>query len=213
MNKTDITVILDRSGSMYSTVKDAIGGFNSFIETQKKAEGEATLTLIQFDHEYLVSYEAKPIADVEPLNSVTYVPRGNTALIDAMGRTFNAISARLKPIKKEFRPKQIVVIITDGEENASREFKLEDVNSKITKLKTKGYEIIFIGANQDAIKAAQNFGISGANSMTYAANSVGTMAVFDSLAMNVASYRAGSKMDMSFEDKDYAAQANAGVSN
>lgn len=211
MKATDITIILDRSGSMSTTKKDAIGGFNSFIETQKKVEGECTLTLVQFDNEYSIMYTAKPINEVEPLNDATYIPRGGTALIDAMGRTISEIEARMKKLKKEFRPNVIVVIITDGEENSSMEFNITNVNATITKLRKKGYEFVFIGANQDAIKAGQAFGIAGASSLTYAANSLGTTAVFDSMSANIASYRSGSKVDMSFEAKDFKAQADAGV--
>jgi Mg-chelatase subunit ChlD len=212
MNKTtDITVILDRSGSMQTTAKDAIGGFNAFVESQKKAEGDAVLTLIQFDDQYQVDYYAKSIKEVQPLSQLTYQPRGSTALIDAMGRGIAALKDRMKPIKKEFRPNCIVVIITDGEENCSREWHLPDVNAMISKMKTKGVEFVFIGANQDAIKTGQAFGISGANSLSYANNALGTQAVFSSVGQNLTSYRAGAKMDMSFEAKDVDAQKSAGL--
>ena len=146
MKNTDITIILDRSGSMQSTKNDAIGGFNSFIEEQKKVPGEAFLTLVQFDNEYELNYAAKPIRFVEPLNDLTYVPRGGTALVDAMGRTINEIHARVKALPKAERPNVVVVIITDGQENASKEWTSARVNELITKLRKKGYEFIFIGA-------------------------------------------------------------------
>jgi ADP-heptose:LPS heptosyltransferase len=128
-----------------------------------------------------------------------------------MGRTISEIEARVKKLKKEFRPNVIVVIITDGEENSSKEFNITNVNATITKLRKKGYEFVFIGANQDAIKAGAALGIAGASSLTYAANAMGTCALFDSMADNVTKYRMGSKADMSFEAKDFKAQADAGV--
>ena len=210
--KTDITVILDRSGSMHSTAKDAIGGFNSFVDDQKKLDGECVLTLIQFDHEYKISYEARPIQEVEHLNESTFVPRGNTALVDAMGRGISALKARMTPIKKAYRPKCIVVIITDGGENASREFKLADVNTMISTIREKGWcEFVFIGANQDAISVAQSYGISAGNSMTYGANSIGTQAAFDSLSGNISLMRSGVADSFGFTQADYNAQLKAGV--
>ena len=213
MNKTDITVILDRSGSMQTTKNDAIGGFNAFVEEQKKVPGEATLTLIQFDHEFKVDYASRPIGEVAELNGLTYQPRGNTALIDAMGRGISELAERVKKIKKADRPNCVVVIITDVEENASREWKIGDVNALIKKLTAKGYQFVFIGANQDAIKTGASFGVSALNSMSYASNSLGTQSVFSSVSKNVSAYRTGMKMDMSFDDTDKAAQLKAGVAS
>lgn len=209
--KTDITIILDRSGSMQSTASDAIGGFNAFVDEQKKLDGECSLTLIQFDDRYEVNYTNKPIQDVEHLNSTTFVPRGSTALVDAMGRTVSELKARIKAIPKAERPNVIVVIITDGDENCSREYTHETVNEMINKRKEKGWQIVFIGANQDAIKTGAHLGISASNSMSYAANSAGTLSLFNSVSKNVAAYRSGGKLDMSFEADDYLAQTKAGV--
>lgn len=208
---TDITIILDRSGSMQTTVDDAIGGFNAFIAEQKRQPGEAVLTLVQFDNQIQVDYEAEPLPFVKDLDRTTFVPRGSTALVDAMGSTINQLAARIKAIPKEDRPNVVVVIITDGGENASREYQMKDVNSLITKLTKKGYQFTFIGANQDAIKTGASFGVSALNSMSYASNSEGTLALFSSVSKNMSAYRSGSKMDMSFDSSDLIAQAKAGV--
>ena len=212
MKNTDITIILDRSGSMQSTKNDAIGGFNSFIEEQKKVPGEAFLTLVQFDNEYELNYAAKPIRFVEPLNDLTYVPRGGTALVDAMGRTINEIHARVKALPKAERPNVVVVIITDGQENASKEWTSARVNELITKLRKKGYEFIFIGANQDAIATSSAFGIAASKALSYGANSLGTQAMFASVSNNIAAYRStGLSMSTDFTADDKAKQAVAGV--
>lgn len=189
---TDLIVVLDRSGSMESTKKDAIGGFNSFVEGQKKAcetGGDATLTLIQFDNHYEVIYSAKNIKEVQPLTEATFVPRGGTALRDAIGRTLSDVTARLKKIKKEFRPDVVMAIITDGGENSSTEYTPETVNEQIAKARKKGWQIMFIGANQDAINVASSYGIAASSALTYAANAAGTAAVFESLNDTVAMYR------------------------
>lgn len=209
--KTEIIIILDRSGSMQSTKHDAIGGFNSFVAEQKKIEGEATLTLVQFDTYYEVNYEDKDIMLVEELNERTYVPRGSTALIDAMGRAIFQAESRWSAKKKEEQPNMVVVIITDGEENSSREYLMSDVNARIGSLREKGWEFVFIGANQDAIKTGARFGIAAENSLSYACNSIGTQALFSSVSKNVGAYRCGAKADMSFDASDILAQTHAGV--
>ena len=84
---TEIVSIVDRSGSMESILDDAIGGFNTFLAAQQRQPGEAKLSLILFDHEYQVVHQAVDIQQVEPLNQDTYVPRGSTALLDAVGKT------------------------------------------------------------------------------------------------------------------------------
>jgi hypothetical protein len=86
---TEIAVVLDRSGSMQSMAIEAVGGMNAFLESQQKLPGEARLTLVLFDHEYIVAHSRRPIKDVPPLDDDTYVPRGSTALLDAIGRTIN----------------------------------------------------------------------------------------------------------------------------
>ena len=218
---TDITIVLDRSGSMQSTKKDAIGGFNSFVEGQKAAcekGGDATLTLVQFDNQYEVVYAAKNIKEVQPLTEATFVPRGGTALRDAIGRTLADIEARMKKIKKAYRPDVVVTIITDGGENESREFTPAAVNEQIAKARKKGWQIVFVGANQDAINVASSYGIAGASALTYAANAVGTQAVFDSLNANMTNYRMAkvgavdpTAYTMTFSDVDRQKQVDNGA--
>ena len=85
---TEIAFILDRSGSMASVAASAIAGFNAFLRDQQQAPGHARFTLVLFDDEYLVPADALPIPEVLPLDATTYLPRGSTALLDAMGRTW-----------------------------------------------------------------------------------------------------------------------------
>jgi uncharacterized protein YegL len=118
-NLTELVFILDRSGSMGTMAKEAIGGFNAFLEEQKKLPGEAKLTLALFDHQYSLVCNGKDIKDVEPLDDKTYVPRGTTALLDAIGRTIDDVGSRLSATTEAERPSKILVaILTDGQENA-----------------------------------------------------------------------------------------------
>lgn len=208
---TSITIILDRSGSMESVKDETITGFNSFLKSQKKESGEARLSLIQFDHEYEVVYLNKSLPAVSDLNAETYQPRGYTALLDAIGRTINEVGAKLAQTAESERPNKVLfVIITDGEENSSREFNKAKINEMITHQKQKySWEFLFIGANQDAIAEAQNLGITADNALDYAANTAGTQAVFASLAVNVGRYRKGG--DVQFSEADREVQAKAGA--
>jgi uncharacterized protein YegL len=160
---TEIIVVLDRSGSMQSMRKDAVGGFNAFLEQQQKLPGEANVTIALFDHEYELLENGTPIAQVKPLNDTTYVPRGSTALLDAVGRTINDIDARIKKASKAQRPsKTIMVVITDGQENASREFHGSKISEMIKDQREKNkWEVIFIGADESAMRDARAIGVGG----------------------------------------------------
>ncbi len=210
-NYTDISIVLDRSGSMDSVKSDTIGGFNSFLKTQKEIPGDATITLVQFDDIYEVVYEGIKLQNAPLLNDQTFVPRGTTALLDAIGRTINATGKRLSAISQAERPEKVIfVMLTDGYENASREFKVEQINDMICHQRDAyAWEFVFIGANQDAITSASQMGIQAANALTYAANTVGTEQAFSSLTKNIAAYRTNQKLDMSFSQEDRDKQAEA----
>lgn len=211
-NYTDISIVLDRSGSMDSVKSDTIGGFNSFLKGQKEVPGEATISLVQFDDIYEVVYEGKRLRDAPLLNDQTFVPRGTTALLDAIGRTINAMGKRLSAMPEAERPEKVIfVILTDGYENASREFKVEQINDMIRHQRdVYAWEFVFIGANQDAITSASQMGIQAANALTFAANTAGTQQAFSSLTQNIAAYRTNQKLDMSFSQEDRDKQKDAG---
>jgi len=189
---SEIICIIDRSGSMGSIVNDAIGGFNTFLEEQKELPGKATLTFVQFDTEYEVVHESKPIQDVPILNSKTYKPRGGTALLDAIGKTINDTERRLSNMLEESRPdKVIIAILTDGEENSSKKYSLSEIKEKISLQKEKHkWEFIYLGANQDAFAEAAKLGIAAKDSFNYMATGIGIRHAFSAnMGAQVASYR------------------------
>ncbi len=210
-NYTDIIFVLDRSGSMGSIKDETISGFNVFLSEQQKVPGEATMTLAQFDHEYEMVYEARQLRDAPPINDDTYIPRGYTALLDAIGRTINSTGNRLAGMQEANRPDKVIfVILTDGLENHSREFSKGKINEMIERQRsTYKWEFVFLGANQDAIAVAGSMGIAVANAMTYMANAIGTRNLYGSLSDNVASYRTGRSKSVSFSDKDRQKQTDA----
>lgn len=206
---TDITVILDRSGSMVFVKKDTIGGFNQFLEDQKKAPGEATITLVQFDHEHEVVYLRQPIADAPALSDETYRPRGNTALLDAIGRTVNTLGETYASMDESNRPENVVLVIqTDGQENASKEFSPAAIKEMIER-QTKEYawEVVYLGANQDAFAVGASIGILRSHSMTYAGDSKGTADALLAVSANLCAYRSGNMASMAYQDADHAKQA------
>lgn len=200
---TDITIILDRSGSMQGVRDDTIGGYNTFISEQAKLPGEARMTLVQFDDQYERVYMGVRVGEVRPLDHKTFVPRGSTALLDAIGRTISETGSRLAALAEADRPgKVIMVIITDGYENASKEFKRERVFSLINHQREHySWDFVFLGANQDAIAAGAAIGVMASKVMSYAADAKGMQDVFASTSNYVGTMRATGQATFSDDDR------------
>ena len=196
---TELICILDRSGSMSSIRNDAIGGFNTFLEEQKKEPGTTNLTLILFDNEYLKQIDNVDIQSVELLTKKTYVPRGSTALLDAVGRTINDVEARILSLKKSKKPDNVIFcILTDGHENTSKEFKRSQIKKMIEEKqandqKHNNWVFIFLAANQDAFAEAGSLGISRHTTGDFFADSEGTQNAFYQMSENVKKSKSGNK--------------------
>lgn len=202
-NLTEIVYILDRSGSMSGLEKDTIGGYNSFLEKQKKEDGDAVVTTVLFDDKYDMVHDRVDIKKVKALTNKEYYARGMTALLDAIGRTINYIDARHKnAIESEVPFKTIVVITTDGYENASREFDSSKVKAMIENQKKElGWEFLFLGANIDAVETAKDFGITKEFAVTYCADEEGTALNFDCVSEAVSDVRASRPMSVNWKDR------------
>ena len=178
----EIFVIADRSGSMESIRDDAIGGFNSFLEEQRKVDGKANLTLVLFDDRYEVPVKSVDIHKVKPLTRETFVPRGMTAMNDAIGKAV----AELSEIAPE---KAIVCIITDGAENSSKEFTNQQVKDKIKEVEAKGWQVVFLAANIDAFSAGDSLGINSATTFGFAATAKGVQNAYATMSASTRNYR------------------------
>ena len=202
-NLTEIVYILDRSGSMSGLEKDTIGGYNSFLEKQKKEDGDAVVTTVLFDDKYDMVHDHVDIKKVKLLTNKEYFARGMTALLDAIGKTINHVGNRHKyALDSEVPGKTIVVITTDGFENASREFTSDKVKSMIEHQKKKyGWEFLFLGANIDAVETAKNFGITREFAVTYEADEDGTALNFESVSNVVSDVRASRPMAANWKEK------------
>lgn len=170
---TEIAFILDRSGSMQALVEPAIVGFNRLLREQQQEPGSARFTLVLFDDRYEVPVKSLPIAEVVELDTTTFVPRGGTALLDAIGYTIDGLGKRLAETPEADRPGQVIVaILTDGMENASHQFSWADI-SKLIHHQTEKYQwkFLFLGANQDAIATAARMNIRAVDSSNFAMES------------------------------------------
>lgn len=205
-----IVVVLDRSGSMGIIADDTIGGVNAFLTTHQQAPGVATITLILFDHEYTPVYVLKDVKTAPALTSAMYVPRGNTALLDAVGRAIVETGEQLVAMPEAERPSKVIfVIVTDGQENSSTEYTGPTIKEKITHQQTVyNWEFVFLGANQDAITSAAGLGIAGNSAITYKATGAGVTNVFTATATATAKSRMGLTSRAVFTDADRAAQGS-----
>ena len=156
---TDITVVMDRSGSMDSCKQEAENGLNHFIEEQKKEDGDVIFSLVQFDNEYEFVHKAVPLDDV---GKFSLEPRGMTALLDAVGRAINETGERLGTLDDNARPGLVIfVILTDGLENASSEFTRDQIKKMVERQQSEyAWQFTYLGANQDAFTEAGNLGIT-----------------------------------------------------
>lgn len=206
-NYTDITVLLDRSGSMASIKSAMESGFKEFLQ-QHRAVPSSRLSLIQFDTENPQEsvYTAKPIADAPQLD---ITPRGGTPLLDALCRAIDATGERFRAMAESDRPERILfVIVTDGEENASREFNRANVRDRVTRQSSMyKWQFVYLGANQDAFAEAASFGIHKGTTANYAASARGTQNVMRAMAMNTFAYASeetGAVLDFAKNQRDEA---------
>ena len=188
---TELVFILDRSGSMGGLESDTIGGYNAMLEKQKALEGECLVTTVLFASSYELLHDRIDIRAVGPITEKEYQVGGTTALLDAIGRTIRKIDNAQSHTAEDYRAEKVLfVIITDGEENSSREFSAEKVRALIERQKAQfGWEFIFLGANIDAVATAGRFGIPADRAQNYHADSKGVSLNFSVMSEAVASFR------------------------
>lgn len=163
---THLAMLLDRSGSMQAIKTATEQGFDLFLSEQREAPGRCTVTLAQFDNEYEEVYTDLDIRQVPPLD---LRPRGMTALLDSIGRLVQTTALRIAQLPEEQRPGAVIVgIMTDGMENASKEFTHAAIKALVTEREeTFGWTFLYMGANQDAIEVGESIGVKRERSLTY----------------------------------------------
>ena len=162
----DITLVVDRSGSMETMQADAEGGINTFISEQAQKPGECLVTLVQFDSEYEMLWRGVKAAECPRYK---LVPRGSTALLDAVGRTINDTGARLAALPEAERPGLVIFVIsTDGMENASKTFNRQQVREMIAhQQKVYSWQFTFLAANAEAFDEAMDMGLDSSSVAQY----------------------------------------------
>ena len=178
----DVICIIDKSGSMHPLRDDTIGAFNEFLEEQKQLPEKARLTLALFDHEYQLVHDRVKLKKVDPLTQETYSPGGYTALLDAVGKTLTSLKDR---------EKAIVVIITDGYENASEEYNRDAIRILLEDQQEKGWEVHYLGVGVDDFHDAHSIGIEKTSSFQKSAQ--GTRDAYGVATGAVATYRIDNK--------------------
>lgn len=211
---TELVMILDRRGSMGGLEADTIGGFNGMIEKQKREDGEAYVSVVLFDDVSEVIYDRVDIHKVEPMTNRQYYVRGCTALLDAVGRAIHHIGTVHRYARDEDIPeKTLYIITTDGMENASRQYTYDNVKRMIERQKEKyGWEFIFLGANIDAAREAERFGIHKCRAVRYENDRRGTQINYSVMSNVVSCARAAESVDemsMAFDEEALLEPAQA----
>jgi len=179
---------------MSMTKDDAIGGFNGMLADQRRENPDARMTVTLFDTGYTIVHSGKPIHEIPELTPDTYRPGGMTALLDAFGRTIDAVGSRLAKAPESERPDKVIfVLITDGMENSSREYTKTMVKDKVKHQEEKyAWQFIYLGANQDAITEGADMGILTA--ANYCGSGIGTRMAYMGASLAVSAMASGKQL-------------------
>ena len=190
---TSVHIILDESGSMFQCVDDTIGGYNHYINEQKTSNSDGNVSLYLFSNDYKIIYQNKKIDENINLSKDNYSPGGSTSLLDAIGNTINNVTD----------DKPIIVILTDGYENSSTSYTKAHVKDLIKMKEDIGWKFIFLGANQDAIVVASQFGINENTAMTF--NQGNVHETFEGLSAAISRQQTGEDDQICFTGLERAA--------
>ena len=194
-----ISIVLDRSGSMGHIADDIVGGFNEFLDRQKETEGEARVTLVQFDSEdpFEVLIDGSDLQDVAHLSRSAYQPRSLTPLYDAVGRMITRLDTAILERADEGKPieDQVVVIVTDGLENASKEFDRTKVFEMVTQRRELGWVFVFLGADQDSYIEGEQYGVAPGNRADWSKTKAGSKKLFRDIAYSTSQHRMKSDLE------------------
>jgi uncharacterized protein YegL len=197
---TLLVLVIDRSGSMESIREDMEGGIKSLIEEQAKEEGICLVTLVQFDDRYEVLADDVPASE---LLQYRLVPRGSTALLDALGRTISHVRARIESLDQASRPDHVIVaVVTDGLENASKEWSHLQVTDSVKARIDEGWHFTFLGSNQDAIQEGGKMGVAAGSAMGFAATPTGTREAVQAASASMGRMRRGEANTLEYTEDE-----------
>lgn len=194
-----VSFLLDRSGSMEPIRADVIGGFNQFVSDQQAQPGTCRMTVVQFDTNdpFDVMTDALDVHEVRPLDSSRYVPRGGTPLLDALGQLLEHAERRARGRNED----PVVVVFTDGEENASHRWTHAAIFQRIGVLKAQGWTFVFMGANQDSYAEAGGLGFMPGSTSNF--DPARADRAFGQTSRAVRSYRSKSAAERAVQKQDF----------
>lgn len=197
---TLLVLVVDRSGSMQSIRSDMEGGIKRLLEDQRREPGKCFVTLAQFDTEFDLLWNAVPVAEV---TEYELVPRGSTALLDAIGRTIGYVQDYLDKLPLHHKPDHVIfAVVTDGLENSSREWSRAKVMAAVKDRSDAGWHFTFLGANQDAIQEGAQVGVAAHAAMTYAPVPGAVAGAMSSLSASVKRVRRGAGSALTYTDQE-----------
>ena len=205
----DVSILLDRSGSMAGLVADVVGGINAFLADQRTTATDrlaaCTVTLAQFDSQdpYEVLASARPVDEIADLTAEQYQPRGATPLLDAVGTLLDDTERRVGSGPADGTIDPVVVVFTDGLENASRQWNRAALFDRITALEAAGWTFVFLGANQDAYLEAGGLGFAGANTQNFRGDGLGSRYAMAEVSRGLSSMRSKQKLDRDGHKLDF----------
>ena len=176
----DLVLIIDKSGSMHGLESDTIGGFNSMLDKQREQDINTDVTTVMFNSQHEIVHSRKNISEVKALTEKEYRAGGTTALLDSVGNTIDTVGSYKDVDSKN--NKVVVAIITDGKENASREYSKDVVKKLIEKKQEEGWEFVFLGANIDAVTEAGKLGISSKHAVRYENSARGVQSNYNAIS-------------------------------
>jgi len=206
VSRGKVWFLLDRSGSMEEVQDDVIAGFNRFVSDLNSQPGDCWLTLVLFDdyRPFDVVFSAEPINDIPSLGSDEYSPLGATPFYDALGLLVQSADSRIsdRSAMGELPEDQLVIILTDGLENASLLFNQREIRDLVQDRQGQGWTLAFLGANQDAYVEGAKIGLAGGNVQNFSTSG-------QSIAL---AYSSVSRATQDFCDKS-TIQRKASISN
>lgn len=195
-NLTELVYIIDMSGSMTRLRDDTIGGYNTMLSEQRKLTKDnpnmkANVTTVLFDDRYIVLHDREDLSSVRDITEEDYAPLGMTAMLDAIGKTFVSVGQKLAATPEAERPALVsVTIITDGYENASKEYSWKQIRDMIKEQREKySWVISFLGANIDVEKTAEDLGLDMDFAKTYTADAVHLTNAYMSVSQGLSNLR------------------------
>ena len=195
---TEVVFIIDKSGSMHGLEDDTIGGFNSFLDNQRKENENCNISTVLFSSSQKILHSHENISNIKDLTSKDYIASGTTALLDALGDSINNMEEYISD-KKDINV--MYIIITDGKENSSRRFNYSSIKNMVSAKKELGWKFIFLASNFDAWGEGKELGMSKEDCVDYHNDSIGIRKTYSCVSKAVACFCKKDSLDNDWKER------------